>query len=504
MNRRSTLLLAAFCLAGAAFAKPAFLLNTSPDLPVTAFNLTFRVGSADDPKGSEGLAHLTATLMREGGVKAWGKLPARSRAEIEDFLFPLAASIGVSTQKEQTSFQVTSSAADAETVFGILAQMILAPAFTPEDFERLKAETLDALTKQFPREDQEELGKAVLDQAIWGKGHPYSHVVEGTVDGAKSLTVEKVQAFYKSLFTQKRLTVGITGVIPKALSARVKTVFNSLPAGKSDRAVIPPAPKADGIDLLLVKGPFESTGVHLGEAISVTRSSPDFPAMYLTSAAFGKHRSFVGRLMRVVREERGLNYGTYSYVEDFPSGGQLLTEPTQAARSRQAFTMWGRPTPLDNGCFLLRQMHHEVDSLAKEGLTAPEFELGKSHLVGFTPLLGTGLERRLGYAIDSVFHGIKGDYLLGLQGSIEKLSRETANATIKKYLHPSAMHVVVVTPEPEKFRDAILSDKCEIHYPAGITKPESVTKEDAKLAVAKLALTPERIRIVSSDDVFVK
>ena len=56
------------------------------------------------------------------------------------------------------------SATDAETIFDTLAQIILAPAFHEDEFKRLRAEELDALTKQWPREDEEELGKAALEK----------------------------------------------------------------------------------------------------------------------------------------------------------------------------------------------------------------------------------------------------------------------------------------------------------------------------------------------------
>lgn len=476
------------------------IVQENQDLPITTFNLTFRVGSADDPSGGQGLAYHTARLLREGGVKALGKLPARTRAELEDFLFPMAADIGVSVGKEQTSFEVTTTSMDAETVFAVLAQMLLAPEFNPSELDRIRAETSVALLKQLPNEEEEELGKAALDQAIYGKEHPYAHVVLGTTRGVSAITVGKILDFYRRHFVQKRLTIGVAGVVSKALSKKIHSVFGALPEGESAHADIPPAPEPKGLDLMIVKGPFEATGVHLGSPVSFTRNHPDFAPMYLASTAFGKHRSFVGRLMKVVREIRGLNYGTYSYVEDFPGGGRALIEPTQAARSRQAFTIWGRPTPPNNGCFLLRQLAREVTKLASEGLTIEEFELGQSHLIGFIPQLATGIERRLGYAIDSKFYGIAGDYLKELQAKVQATTQDQVTRLIKKHIHPSNMHVVVVTPDPEKFREEILGPRCDIHYAEGVVKPDEVLKEDREIATFPVRL--ERISVVNSEEIF--
>ncbi|MBI3557766.1 MAG: insulinase family protein [Deltaproteobacteria bacterium] len=487
---------------------PHLILNKSADLPITAFNLTFRVGSADDPSELSGLANLTAHLMREGGVLATKvgstPMPARTRAELEEYMFPLAADIDVSSETEQVSFRVTASSTDAMTVFNVLAQMVTAPAFNAGEFDRLKAEETDALTKALPREDEEELGKAALFQRMYGAGHPYSHVTTGSVSGLRRLTVDKIKAFYKTTFTRRRLTVAIAGVVSPQLAARARTVFSGLAEGTTAVAHIP-ATNADGgreLHLTIVKGPFDATGVHLGAPLPINRASRDFPDLYLAAWAFGKHRSFVGRLMKSVREVRGLNYGTYSYVENFPGGGSRLSEPTQAARTAQAFTVWARPTPPENGCFLLRQVFRETSNLASEGLTSSEFELTQSHLVGNAPLQASGLERRLGYAIDSQFYGIKGDYLGSLQNRARRARLAHVNELLHRYLHPRNMEIVVVTRDPEEFKKQILSPRCDIHYASGVEKPGEVLAEDKVIAAYPMGLKPENIQIVTSESVF--
>ena len=485
---------------GARSARSELILQENSELPVTLFNLSFRVGSADDPRGKEGLAYLTGRMIREGGVKAWpeGKgdaMPARSRAELEDFLYPYAADISVSIQKEQSSFEVTTTAADAQTIFKALSQLLLAPQFNAVELERIRAETLDILEKQLPREDEEELGKAALDQVIYGNEHPYGHAVSGTLQGVRSITLDDITAFYKTHYTGRRLTLGIAGVIGKKLAADARAFAKLFPKGTTTHAEIPEAPAIHGRHLLIVKGPFDAVGVHIGLPVPFTRASPDFAPMYLASIAFGKHRSFVGRLMHNVREVRGLNYGDFSYVEDFPNGSQLTEQPTQVARTRQAFTVWGRPTPIENGCFLLRQLVREVQSVSTEGLTGAEFELGQSHLVGNIPLLGAALERNLGYSIDSRFYGLYGNYLTNLVSQIKKANLKKVNAEVKKYVHPGDLHLVVVTPDPEKFKAEVLSPSCGIHYAPGMEKTKEVLEEDQLIATFKLGnRSPEHLR----------
>ncbi|MEW6056650.1 MAG: pitrilysin family protein [Bdellovibrionota bacterium] len=487
-------------------------------IPLTTLNLTFRVGSADDPAVEKGIASATARLIREGGALSWKGLPARTRSELESFLYPYAADMEMNVGKEQISFELTVPASDAEKMLQLLAQLVLRPAFmgSPKDpkeseslrasereLQRILSEEKDFLEKQLPQEDQEELGKAVLDQLIFGENHPYAHVAAGTLSGLKNINLEKVRRFYLSHMVQPRLTVGVSGVVSAEVLKLAREAFKELPAAGSSKASLPQVRNSDQVELLIVKGSFKGTGVHLGFPLPFNRSANEFAEMYLAANAFGKHRSFVGRLMDVVRETRGINYGTYAYVEDFPYGGHLTMEPTQAARAQQAFTIWGRPTAVaENGCFLLRQLHRELTVLAEKGLTRREFDLTKSHLIGYIPLLGMSLDRQLGYAIDSHFYGIRGDYLKRLQSEVESAKHSVVNALLKKHIKPKALQIVVTTADPEKFRAEILGPRCAIRYEEGVQKAPNVLKEDKQIAVHSIGIKPENIRVVDSESLF--
>lgn len=494
--------LGAVLLSLGAMAAPQWIVNRQAKLPLTAVMLTFQVGSADDPTGSEGLASLTASLMQDGGVKAWKGMPALDRAGIQDRFQLAGASVYFTVEKQQTSLRLLAPASEIEGVAKLAVQMLVAPAFDNGQLKRLLNEAEEALAKQWPREDQEELGKAFLDYALFGPNHPYSHVEDGKISGLKKINAEGVRRFYEQHFTPDRLTVGLAGVVSPRLQSWMAGALTGLPKGKSRPATIPAPPAAQGVELWIVKGDFQGTGVHFGTPLSVTRAHPDFAALYLASTAFGKHRSFVGRLMRVVREERGLNYGAYSYVEDFPDGGRSLIPPTQAARSIQAFTLWGRPTPPENGCFLARQLWREANRLATEGLSEQEFSLAQSHLVGSLPELALSLDRQLGYATDSRFYGVKGDYLKSLSQQVSQLDRKTVNAAIAKYLRPSNFRMVMTAADPESLKESLLGKKCGITYGEGITKSKEVTDEDKLISETKIPLTPEQIHVMDAGAIF--
>jgi len=85
---------------------------------------------------------------------------------------------------------------------------------------------------------------------------------------------------------------------------------------------------------------------------------------------------------------------------------------------------------------------------------------------------------------------------------VKKSSYSQVNAAIKKHIKPEQMHIVVVTPDPDKFKAALVGERCTIQYQPGITKSDLVKAEDEKIATYKLPLKPENITVVDSESFF--
>src|SRR5262247_3932074 len=66
--------------------------------PLVSFRILFLTGAADDPKGKEGVAALTAAMLAKGGSRE------RSYDQIVDAMYPMAASLDWQSDKEMTVF----------------------------------------------------------------------------------------------------------------------------------------------------------------------------------------------------------------------------------------------------------------------------------------------------------------------------------------------------------------------------------------------------------------
>src|SRR5713226_1267402 len=106
--------------------------------------------------------------------------------------------------------------------------------------------------------------------------------------------------------------------------------------------------------------------------------------------------------MQRLREQRGLNYGDYAYIEHFQQqGGNAATAQLGRARHQQDFTVWLRPVQNENRLFALRAALYELRrSLADEPFSSAEIEQTNGFLDGYILLFDQTDQRKLGYALD--------------------------------------------------------------------------------------------------------
>ena len=328
--------------------------------PLISFRILFASGSMEDPKGREGLAALTAAMLSKGGSREL------AYEQILEAMYPMATSFDAQVDKEMTVFTGTTHMENLERYYGLIRQMLLEPGFRAEDFTRLKTEAINFLKVSLRESNDEELGKEELYNLIY-KDHPYGHHNVGRVGALEKLSLDDVRAFYRDHYTRGRLTLGLAGQFPAEWPAKLRADFANLPAGRRERAELPPPRTLSEMQLEIIQRETRSTAISLGFPIDVVRGEADWPALALVSSYLGQHRSSNSHLYQQLREARGLNYGDYAYIEYFPRGMYQFQPDPNLARHQQIFQIWIRPVEPQNGVFALRAALYEFDKLTRGG-----------------------------------------------------------------------------------------------------------------------------------------
>ncbi len=464
--------------------------------PLVSFRILFMAGSANDPKGEEGLASLTAAMIAEGGTRT------KTYSEITDAMYPMATSFGWQVDKEMTVFSGTTHVDNLEKYYSLIREMLLDPGFRDDDFQRLKEEAINYLKNSLRGGNDEELGKEVLYTMIYPPAHSYGHQNIGAVGALEKMTIQDVRNFYQQHYTRANLVVGLAGGYPADFPQRVESDLAKLPTGAIDQltAKLTQPRHTAGTKIEIVQRETRSTAISLGFPINVTRADKDWPALAVVASYFGQHRSSNSYLYQRLREARGLNYGDYAYIEYFPRGMFQFQPDANLGRHLQIFQIWIRPVEPQNGHFVLRAALYEYDKLVREGMSQQAFESTREFLSKYVNVLTATQDDQLGYALDSRYYGIK-DFPTYMREQLAKLTLADVNRAIRQYLKSDAMRIAIVTKDASGLRDAIVSNApSPISYNA--PKPKEITDEDKIIQAFKINVKAADVSVVPVDKVF--
>lgn len=471
------------------------------DSPFVEFNLWLKSGSSSDPKGKEGIASLTASLVADGATQ-------QDRYEtILEKLYPFAASYGAQVDKDMTVFTGRVHRDNLEAFYALLRNAILSPAFSEEDFNRIRAQRQNALERGRRYSRDEELSKDLLFWRAYD-GTPYQHPEDGYVSSIRSITLADVKAFYRSHYLRSEIVVGVAGSYPQGFASRVRRDMDMLPAGAAP-VVASPAPHVpSAVKVLIVEKATDASAVSLGYPIALLRNGPDFVPLLVANSYLGEHRNPVGRLYQAIRETRGMNYGNYSYIEAFPGGFATQQPRVNLARRSQLFEIWIRPVSLtapgnlhDRTLFAVRAALFELHRLVKNGMTPQQVDESKAFLRNYVRTWGTTLGRRLAYAIDDAFYGIEpGGFLTSVAATIDRVTPEQVNTAIRRHLRDDRFHLVVITSDAAAFKRKLVSTQ-----PTPITyageRSAQVIEEDEIIARWPITVRDEDVTIMEIDRV---
>ena len=480
------------------------ILRHEPESPFVAFNVWVQSGSAHDPAGKEGLAGLTASLISGGSTES------QEYEQILSRLYPMATGYGSSTDKEMTVFRGVVHRDNLEDFYALLLDALTAPGFREEDFNRVRTQTLNFLetTRRYSRD--EELTKELLYREAY-RGTPYEHPVDGYVESVRSITLDDVRDFYQTHYRSGNVVLALGGGYPDGFPARVRADLDQrLQPGTAPRVEAPRPSRPDRVRVLLVEKPTDASPISIGFPIGLLRSDPAFPAVMLANSWLGEHRNSFSRLYQVIREQRGMNYGDYSYVEAFPLGYTTQLPPVNIARRSHLFEIWIRPISMtepgnlhDRTLFATRAALREFDRLVENGLPEDQVERSRQFLSNYVVNWGNTIGRRLAYDVDDAFYGIPDPgFLTSIRPAIRGLSTGEVNEAVRRHLsHGGGFYIVVITSDAEGFKRRLVSgEPTPITY-AGERSAELIA-EDREIAGYSIPVREQDVTIIPIAEVF--
>jgi zinc protease len=390
----------------------------APELPMLDLRLAFDAGSARD--GSKpGLAMLTNDMLDKGAA-------GLSEDQLADQFESIGAGFGSGTSMDMASVSLRTITLEKEQKAAVETwlKVLSKPDFPQKDFERVQKLTLVGL--QAEKQDPASLGSKAFYKALYG-AHPYGQPENGTEESIPALTVADLKAFYQQYYVAKNGLLAIVGAADRQQAeALAEQVASVLPTGEAAAPIPEVKPLTEA---KTVKIPYPSTQAHImvGQ-IGDKRGDADYFTLYMGNQVLGGS-GFTSRLMKEVRDARGLSYSVGSYFSPFAQLG--IFEVSLQTKKEQT----------DEALKVVRDV---LGKFQKEGPTDTELEAAKKDITGGFPLRTASNSEIVEYVGIIGFYQLPLDYLDTFTSKINVLTREQIADAFTRRVQPDKMVTVIV------------------------------------------------------------
>jgi zinc protease len=303
-----------------------FVLAEKRDVPLISFMAYIQGGALTDPEGKEGLAALTAEMLRKGAGK-------RTAQQIATELDASGAVFGLGSGMEVTWISGEFLARDEGLMVDMLRNVLRNPTFPDSEFVKLKQQSIDALRSE--KDDPNNL-LTEYGTAFAMAGHPYARPLEGDEATIARITRDDVLGAYRTHYGADRLIIVMVGdFAPKRMEGVLRRAFGDWSRAPGTRPVVPASKRAPGRRVLLVDKPDATQTYFWMGNLGISRTDPDRDAVDVANTALGgRYTSLLNTALRI---QSGLTYGARSRTVRLTQAGPVAitsytkTESTQRA-----------------------------------------------------------------------------------------------------------------------------------------------------------------------------
>ncbi len=265
-------------------------------------------GSRHEPLDHAGIAHFVEHMLFKG-------TSTRSAEDIAQTIDSIGGHLDAFTAKEYAGYYIKVLDEHLPRAIDILADIVLNPAFVPEDVQREKKVVLEEI--KMVEDTPDDLVHEIFTQSFW-EGHPLGRPILGSKESVDALDASVLRHYFQQVYAADQMIISAAGNVEHAAIRNLVTAaFGRLAPTLALQAEQPPqvVPK-----VILRNKELEQSHVCLG-ASSYPQNHDDRYSSYLLNTVLGGSMS--SRLFQNVREKRGLAYAVYSGLSAYRDAGTL-------------------------------------------------------------------------------------------------------------------------------------------------------------------------------------
>lgn len=394
-------------------------------VPLVAVRLLVRAGSARDPHGRFGLAHLVAQVARRGTRR-------RSGDDLDEEVESMGAELGAGADEDASYYASSGPAELLPRLLDLLLDVAVNPLFRQRELSRIRRREEAALIHDL--DEPSSLADRAMVTAAYGT-HPYGHPVEGRKTHLRAMTRTDAVAFHRRWYAPERCTLVVIGAIqPEEVLALARARLGRWQGTLSSDPAIPP-PSQPGRSVLVIDRP-DLTQSQVRIALpALPRASPEYFQAVVANTILGG--GFTSRLMETIRVNRGLSYSVHSRFAMNQAGGLFLVSTF---------------TRVETTAEIAKVVLDEIARFSDQGPTSQELERAQSYLCGLVPLSLETNEQLADKVCDMQLYGFPVEEVSGCRERIRSVTSDQCREVAGRYFPNQRGVMVFVGPAKKMAR----------------------------------------------------
>ena len=392
-------------------------------LPMVNISVAIRAGAIYDPQDNPGVANLTAMLLDEG-------TKSRTSKQIAEEIDFIGGKLSASGGEDFSSASLVVLKKDLKTGMDLLSDILLNPAFPEEELERKKKETIASIISE--KDDPGAVVSKAFYKAVF-PGHPYGIPVEGEEESVGKITRDDIVRFYQQYYKPNNAIVAVVGDLGyKEAVALIEEYFRQWGKSKITLPDVPAVTKVTKKGSILIDRNITQANIVLGHT-GISRDNPDYYAVSVMNYILGGG-GFQSRLIKEIRDKKGLAYSVYSRFDVNKYPGAFSVEIQ---------------TKNESALEALEGIKAELNKIRDEKVSDEELKDAKSYITGSFPLKFDTNAKISNFLVQIEFYNLGLDYLNEYVKKIERITKDDIMRVARKYID-TENYIMVAVGNQEK------------------------------------------------------
>jgi predicted Zn-dependent peptidase len=392
------------------------LVEEVPQVHSLSLGVWVMTGSRDEPAELSGISHLIEHMVFKGTRK-------RTALQLTKKMEAIGGYIDAFTSREQTCYYARVFDEHLDVAMEILGDLLSSPLFDREMLDRERGVVIEEIETY--ENNPEELTHDLISAEVW-PNHPLGRPILGSRETIRSIGCRTLRRYHQQNYTARNVVVAASGHVSFERIVELANRHLRFPPGESANGHFP----LTRFRSRVVKVEREVTQVSLCLAgRGPSYHDEDRHALAILNMVLGAGMS--SRLVQRIREDEGLAYTVYSFLDVLRDTGlfgiYLGVAPENVARA------------LDLTCREIRRLKR--DGIRRWELESAKAQLLMSHLLGFE----STYERMSRVAIGEIYYGRQAS-LEGVIERVQAIGDDEIRAAIDRHLQPGRFSVITLGP----------------------------------------------------------